>query len=123
MQDVARGFYNSVMFAFVLLIAHFLVKGTTERWTSTPQPADAVLEMQGGDVDAISVSTDQRRRAAEQKAMLFAYVQSDGGDGTAHVGAYPVYSTYADEPVMNGGSLGLGALTGYESCGSRGTPL
>lgn len=110
MQDVARGLYNSVMVAFVLLIAHFLVRGSAERWT---QPV-AALEMQTGDVDAISVG--QRQRAAEQKAMLFAYVQGDGGTGS-------VYSTYPDEPVMNGGSLGLGTLTGYEAGGSRGTPL
>lgn len=166
MHPFAQGVYNSIMFALVLLISHFMVKNSIEGWASAPNTDSVHLEMQGGDVDAVVLATNERemrqRRAQEQKMMMFAYVH-DNDDGAAPVastmrpdvqmipqlpppppisstspasaaasgkmtlGMHPSYSTYMpmgeDEPVMNGGSLGLGAVSGYDSITARGTPL
>lgn len=135
MQPLVQGVYNSVMFALIILIAHFMIKNDvgqqrpSGREYMTPE-ATATLEMQGGDVDRIpsapihgpsgavaapapapdaEAELRRRRRADEQKSMLFAYVQ--GGDS----------SSTAPESVMNGGSLGLGDISGYDAMSGYGS--
>lgn len=130
MQPLVQGVYNSVMFALIILIAHFMIKNDASgqhrgREYLTPEepplsppppvPATMSLEMQGGDVDSSpTVDADaeahRRRRADEQKSMLFAYVQGGGGGG----GDRP-------ESVLNGGSLGLGDISGYSATSGYGS--
>lgn len=130
MQPLVQGVYNSVLFALILLIAHFMIKNDVGQRQSggssrenmaeeTPLPpsslgplpasATVTLEMQGGDVDADSDAEQRRRRRAdEQKSMLFAYVQGGG-------------KTAPPESVLNGGSLGLGDISSYDAVSGYGS--